>query len=278
MAYKLKVEFTWGHQSRIIGLSKSNPSFYYPPPTTILGALAEVLAKRYELGEKPETSRKLIANLSKKLLALGLRPLNTIPLKYMDLNRIIAVKITRGIHYPSPKDLAGSFDAPARGKTIMSPLTEESPTIEILMVLRDDEFKFNGKKIVVDKEFLWDIHRLGSRESIVSVVDVDYSDKIESLHGVVATRYSFPVMSGVSIEGEIKKRWIYEIYVNPFDLREDQSILDYYLKGENTIAYKVPLMIVAREYPVIRVRVDKPMTAYKVFFKQIKTIIIGREG
>jgi CRISPR-associated protein, Cas5a family len=128
------VEFTWGFQSRIAGLSKTSPSFFYPPPTTFLGALGESIARKLGVGEY--AGRDIISSLSRNLLAFGVRPLNCIPQKYEDLNRIIAVKITGGIHYPTPKNIFASYDSPARGKTILVSLDDNSPAMRFFLVFK----------------------------------------------------------------------------------------------------------------------------------------------
>ncbi|MEM4141284.1 MAG: type I-A CRISPR-associated protein Cas5, partial [Nitrososphaeria archaeon] len=81
--YILDIEFTWGFQAKIVGLSKTSPSFYYPPPTTILGAIAESIAKEHNVSEFK--GKEIIPKLSENLLAIGIRPVNCVPIKYEDL-------------------------------------------------------------------------------------------------------------------------------------------------------------------------------------------------
>lgn len=278
VAYRIQIEFVWGHQSRIIGLSRSNPSFYYPPPTTIMGAIAESLSKRYGLGEKPSTARKLISSISGKLLAIGVRPINAVPIKYMDINKIIAVKKTGREFYPDPREIAKSFDAPARGKTIMVSLDDEPPTIEALLVLRDNVLNVLGKRMIIDRGILWDIHRLGSKESIVSIRDVEEAREVEIIsERIVSTMYSFPVNGGVDIIDEINGRWVYEMYINPFTLFPEKSILEYYLEGKNIVLYKIPILSLPRRKPMARLRISEPLVAYKAVFNgHYKPVIVGR--
>lgn len=156
-AFIVDVEFVWGFQTRIAGLSKTSPSFYYPPPTTFLGALGESIARKLGVGES--AGRGIIASLGRELLALGIRPLNCVPLKYEDINKIIAVKLTSGIPYPDPRNMASSYDSPARGKTVMVSLDENSPILRFLLVFRKDKIDLRGKALELDEDYFWRIHR-----------------------------------------------------------------------------------------------------------------------
>ncbi len=275
-AYKIRLEFVWGHQSRIIGLSKTNPSYYYPPPTTIIGAVAEPLAKNHRLGENPATVALLQRALSHDLLALGVKPVNAFPLKYMDINRIVAVGDKKRKKYPSPEDLVGSFDAPARGKTIMSPLRPgEPPMIDVLLVFSKPLIRVKGIDIRISAESLWEIHRLGSKESIVSVVDVDATDKVSLEQGLAITSYSFPLTASVSVVEKLGGRWTYEVYVNPYSLGSSEPLLHQYFSGKNLLTYMIPLRTSSSEDPMIKLRVREPNTIYSVEFSGATEKIVG---
>jgi len=263
------IQFIWGFQSRIIGLSKTNPSFYYPPPTTFLGALSAVIAKRYSFGEKK--GLKVIEALSQNVLAIGLRPMNCIPLKYQDINRIIAVRIRSGKLYPIVKDPWGSFDSPARGKTILSSLDDDPPTIRWFIIFEKEEISVDNEEIPISNKYFWEINRLGSKESVVSVKNVQ--EIIESdlkMHdNRVITNYSFPLDNGVNPRDAIEESWVREIYLNPRKgilYRKDENPLTYYLKGEKTSVYYLPILSIGGEEikpPKYEVIVSRPFTAYQ---------------
>lgn len=278
IAYKLVIEFTWGHQSRIIGLSKSNPSYYYPPPTTLLGALLEPVAKEYRLGEEPRGFRKLLSNLSHKLLAIGIRPVNAMPVKYMDLNRIIIVRKRGKITYPicsSTKDIMESFDAPARGKTILSSLDMEPPKIELLLVLQDNIIRYGNTSIELGKDLLWEIHRIGSKESLVSIINILETTNINAEEGIVSTTYSLPLDNNVKVLEEIRRKWSYEVYIDPYNINTDKSILEYYLEGRNLKTFMIPIKTSITEQPMLKIEVTKPYMAYTVKFPDDRESIIG---
>ncbi len=253
IGFIVDTEFVWGFQSRIVGLSKTSPSFYYPPPTTFLGALAEVMAKENKIGESG--GRKILSKFSENLLAVGVRPINCKPIKYEDLNRIIAVKITSGVLYPSLSDLAKSFDSPARGKTILVSF-EDSPKLRWFLVFRNDSFELNGEWLDICEHTFWKIHRIGSKESIVSVTNVE-SFNPERVSGKVKTLYSIPFKDVKILKEETSRNWAYEAYINPFSFED--PVKDY-IGGRNILPFKIPIINRPHEeyYCLVEAR-----TAYK---------------
>jgi CRISPR-associated protein Cas5a/b/c len=263
VGYIFDIEFSWGFQSRIVGLSKTSPSFYYPPPTTLLGALAETIAKEYNIGEY--SGKELIPELSKNLLAIGIRPINCIPIKYNDINRIISIRSAGGVQYPTPADVHGSFDAPARGKTIFSTLDGDPPTIRCIMIFKDNKVYVKEKILCPLKEHIWKIHRIGSRESIVSVADVrelEISKRDILSSGVVHTFYSFPANGSKSIP--LNGRWENETYINPFKIEHysetDNPVVNY-LVGKKTLLFKVPIL--TQNKPIMTIELKENVFGYK---------------
>ena len=265
IGFKVKIEFVWGFQARIAGLSKTNPSFYYPPPTTFLGALAESIARKDDLGEK--RGLEVIPALSEKLLAIGFRPLNFIPVKYEDINRILAVKITSGKLYPNPVDLKRSFDSPARGKTITISIDNDPPRMEIVIVLRNNDLKVGERRIIIDENYFWRIKRIGSKESIVSIVDVKKTEKISiQSSGNVITKYCLPYYDSLGKVNIIEPIWKKETYIDPFNVdvynRDDNPVKNY-IEGRKIIQFLIPVMS-RREFPEIQVELPENFVAYKI--------------
>jgi len=253
-AFLVDVEFDWGFQARVVGLSKTSPSYDYPPPTTFLGALSESLARRYLLGEDTDVSNALLRALASDTLALGVRPLNCRPLKYSDVNRVIAYKITGEEQYPSAEKLLESFDAPSRGKTLLATLKlGEPPRLRWFIVFEEGRIRVSGHEIEVTADDFWRIHRIGSKESRVSVCNVeDISERVEVRSGEEQrTNYSFPVVEGVTPKGEIGGRWVYNVYVDPWRLSElGISILRAYYEKKALAPYKLPIMVKASDKPI----------------------------
>lgn len=258
------MEFAWGFQSRIAGLSKTSPSFFYPPPTTFLGALGESIARKLGVGEY--AGRDIISSLSRNLLAFGVRPLNCIPQKYEDLNRIIAVKITGGIHYPTPKNIFASYDSPARGKTILVSLDDNSPAMRFFLVFNEAHIKFEEKTLEVDESAFWRIHRLGSKESVVSVVDVRRKDDVKAESGRIISNYSFPVVDGIKPRECLQGRWFYEVYTSPKDVHYFEKVnpILSYLKKETVVPFVIPILVTRDSEPKYIVEVSNPAAFYRV--------------
>jgi len=260
IGFIVDTEFIWGFQARIAGLSKTSPSFYYPPPTTFLGALAEVIAKEEQIGESE--GRKIIERLSENLLAIGVRPLNCIPLKYEDINKIIMIRaVGTEIKSPRPDKIATSFDSPARGKTILSSLDSDAPALRWFLVFKDDKVG-----TILSEEHFWRIHRLGSKESRVTVINVKKFEP-EVVSGKVVTSYSFPskfVLDGV----EKQFRWEYEVYVDPFNVKYGEKVnpVVNYMSGRNVVPFKIPILVT--KVPLCQVECD-------VAYKHGNEVVVG---
>jgi CRISPR-associated protein Cas5a/b/c len=250
-AFIVDTEFDWGFQARVIGLSKTTPSYDYPPLTTFLGAIAESLARKYWLGE--ESWRFLLKLLASDLLALGMRPLNCRPLMFMDINKIISIRRAGKEWYPSAKYIYNSFDAPARGKTIFAPLKYESPRLRWFVIFKFNDVSIRNKKITLDADAFWHIHRIGSKESRVSVVKVeDISDKVEmSIERKILTNYSFPLVNGVIDPiDEFIGTWIYVAWIDPFKITAiEESMLKAYMDKSALSPFKVPVLRTAYDEP-----------------------------
>uniref|UniRef100_A0A7C4BA15 CRISPR-associated protein Cas5 n=1 Tax=Thermofilum pendens TaxID=2269 RepID=A0A7C4BA15_THEPE len=233
-AYSVDVEFMWGFQARVAGLGKSSPSFLFPPPTTLIGALAASYSRRVRRGESEGV--ELMLELSGHILALSFRPLNAMPLAFMDVGRVIAPGYRGGEHYPTAKDVLvyKSFDAPARGSTIMGSLDDKPPRIRYVLVVED------GAPIT--PEDMWGIRRLGSKESLVSVVGVE---KVSaswlggSLGDRAKTLYATPRVEGLQVDehGPVAR----EFYVNPYRLDRPPSTA--YVQGVRVTPYLIPLRL-----------------------------------
>lgn len=272
IGYLVDVEFVWGFQARIAGLSKTSPSFYYPPPTTFLGAVAEAIAKQNGIGE--QKGKEVISELGENLLAIGWKALNCTPLRYSDINRIITIRKVGvkdkqtgkdiGILAPHPQYLDKSFDSPARGKTILSSLNDEAPKIRWFLVFKEEAF---------EEKILWKIHRIGSKESRVAVVDVKKVNVTEK-DGLISTDYSFPAEDGVELREILNQRWEFEVYLNPFEVKysEKENPLMSYISGKKAVLYRIPIMTSIFSTPECLVEVGGDFKAYEAEGE----VVIGR--
>jgi len=273
VGFIVDLEFTWGFQCRVAGLSKTSPSFYYPPPTVILGGIAESIARKHNIGEND--GKKLIPMLSRNLLAIGVKPLNCIPITYQALSRIIAVREAGGVRYPTPdpKYILKSFDAPARGHTLLSTVEDDAPQMKLFAVFKGDEIKFGEKVFKLSENDFWRIHRLGSKESLVSVLDVvevDDSTLNKIRNATIETTYSFPIGDAfdVKIVGRPKGLWVEEEYINPFKVEgydERENPVVNYMFGKKLIKFKVPLRSFGdfMEKPTCKLEIRGNIVAYE---------------
>jgi len=275
VAYVIDVEFVWGYQATIAGLTKSPPPYTYPPPTTLLGALAEAIARSEGLGE--DSLPTIMNALTKDLIAIALKPLNSVPIKYQDINRVIVFKEVgkTNIRYPSLKDLQGSFDAPARGKTVLVSLGRDSPKIRwVIAWLRNPIIKMSTRtqEIPLSPKHVWRIHRVGSKESIASVVSV-LKKPAKMLRGdsEEGTSFSFPLKAVSKYEPE--GRWVVESYANPFKpYTEGESPALRYLKGD-VIPFATPVPTAVDEEPVAWVTPSREGTLLEVEVEGVGVVV-----
>ena len=261
-AYIVDTEFVWGYQTNVAGLSKTPPSFTYPPPTTFLGAVTEAIAKREGLGES--SYLRILNELVDPLVAIAIKPRNIYPMKTLDINKIIAVREASGKEFPNPDEPGNSFDAPARGKTIASPI-DGIPTITWVIV-------FSKKPKLLKARDLWKIHRLGSKESIVSVMKVENIKAAIDETDTTLTSYSVPLKYVERFKPKAGSEWVIESYANPFDTFSDNSPATRYLIG-NTILFASPINKSVREYSLATVRVKKEGALYRVSNERIVGVL-----
>jgi len=275
IGFIIDLEFVWGFQAKVVGYSKSSPAFTYPPPTMLLGAIAEVLAKKHSLGE--EEGKSVIRAISSNLLAIGVKPLNCVPMKFADINKVIAVRRTGEGQYPNPQDPYGSFDAPAHGRTFLSSVSEsdDGPTLRYILTLSDNKILVrSGESLQVESDDLWEIHRLGSKESVVAVTNVE-SFIPSARDGRITTSYSFPI-------GRIEKirpinyspKWILEKVINPFMASDYDPLRDYIL-GQNLMDLCYPIILSPQNPPRYIVEVGGGVCFYETEHNREREGVIG---
>ena len=261
-AYIVDTEFVWGYQTNVAGLSKTPPSFTYPPPTTFLGAITEAIAKRKGLGESSYI--RTLNELVEPLLAIAIKPKNIYPLKTLDINRVIAVrsssvKLPSGksiqVQHPDPEHIDKAFDAPARGKTVASPVGGP-PTITWILV-------FAKEPASLDARDLWRIHRLGTKESVVSVTRVEKTKATVAEEGKARTEYSVPLRYVKSFVPKIGSEWIIESYADPFRPFNGDSPATRYVAGD-TVLFALPLNKGSLMPSVASVEVGEGGAVYRV--------------
>jgi len=256
------VEFMWGFQARIAGMAKSSPSYIFPPPTSILGSLAESYARRKGLSESK--SVETMRELSNVLLTLAYKPCNAVPIVVQDLNRIIAIRTAAGVSYPSLMDVYGSFDAPARGKTILSSINNEPPILRVMLVFKE------GSDVIVDD--IWRMKRIGSKESMISVIKVVEGIPEILKDGIIKTKYSFPHIDGMDWDHD--GEYVEQYFVPPIPIL-GQSLVDspsaLYLRSQ---VVKYVIGVPYRDYQFRIKKLPPGFVGYKIG----EEVAIGIEG
>jgi len=185
MEYLLaRIRFSWGFAARLQPQSKMRMALKYPPPTTLLGALAypflrakegriEVLRKGKKTISAADSLRKIVievaASLSEEPLIYG---------DYLRVHRFYRGKVDKGVT-ALPVSLTYS-----NGEGI-------ADIVYVMKGLNDNI-----------ERAAWGITRLGSRESVVSVESV-HTGRVKVITGnETSTRFSFPLRDGLEVRGK----------------------------------------------------------------------------
>lgn len=193
--------------------------------------------------------------ISRSILVVSFRPLNAMPLTFMDMGRVIAPGARGGVNYPTAMDVFvyKSFDAPARGSTIMGSIDDEPPRVRYVLVVEDNA--------PLTPEDLWSIRRLGSKESLVSVVRVEeipVSRLGGSMHERRRTLYATPEVEGLQVEenGPVAR----EFYVSPYRLSGSPSAA--YVQGAGVLPHLIPMRL---EYAEGYLEVSGRLSGYSFY-------------
>lgn len=181
----------WGWKLNAVPFSKSRPPLVVPPPSSLIGALAYPLGRLLRF---PETRGNLswAESLRRGLVYVGLR-VDAPLVPYFDLNRI-------HFFYRGEE----RSDAVAVGKTYVLSVSPLLPTITLCYVAdlgRVEEALgcVDARSVLV--EAAWGITRVGSRESLVSPIEVVCGEA--RVAGVVKgeTAFSFMKKAAAAVDG-----------------------------------------------------------------------------
>ncbi|MEM2107155.1 MAG: type I-A CRISPR-associated protein Cas5a [Candidatus Bathyarchaeia archaeon] len=215
LGLKVTASLHWGFWSRAPSTSKVQPSLPVFPPTTLLGALAADLARRTALrfddltvgGEfwhKNGQLFSLASLLDEAVVASAYFKDGTMGFPYQDINKYVTLHyhqtvltdgIPRRYHYKFRMGAVpvGKIVA-SKGLVSICYLLDEQKCMKLL----HDDWKRNITLAA------FNIERLGSKESIVSVESVDLITPIKLQDKAIRTCLYFPVRSVEenSVEGE----------------------------------------------------------------------------
>jgi CRISPR-associated protein Cas5a/b/c len=216
---------TWGFACRLQPQSKMRMAFRYPPPTSLIGALAYPLLSRTEgrveviyRNKKPlsaaEIVKKYIMFVSTSFIGDS-----TIYGSLLRINRFYRGEVDYGI-----------TALPA-----VITYSAKDSFLDIIYVV--DEINHELERAA------WGITRVGSRESVFSAEEVLTGDVIETREREAKTRFSFLLRPGMEISGE--GTILYAV-----DWRES-DIGDYHERERKPYVYPEGYMIVrAKDEPM----------------------------
>ncbi|MGC9209515.1 MAG: type I-A CRISPR-associated protein Cas5a [Nitrososphaeria archaeon] len=247
-----RAEFAWGFSARIAGYNKTSPSFLFPPPTTVLGALLSSAARRLKRSERDYAS--FYGEVSSKVYAVSLKPLNFTPNPVAD--------IIRSIKLDEKSDLKLKFDVPAKGRVFYVPQGNEPPAMDFVIVHDSDLLSLHDAL---------KINRIGSKESLVSIVEVYETESVEKSQGSAETEYSFPVDDGITVNDDDK---CYKEYYAPFWLDGksiDEVLLSYYLgSGGSFVKYCIP-----KPNQTVHLSLSGRFAAYRFEVNGKEAVVVG---
>lgn len=217
LALTIKARYHWGFWVRVPGTSKFQATLPIPPPTTIIGALAYPLARRGVLSyqgvrwegevllDKKLGPMSPAGLLEKYIYATASFDIDQ-SMGYMwdDLNKFVTLLFQETTKGTDEEEAVGGRRYLMKYRTGALPAGKVYyPSGVLSMVLLVDE----GLREIVPGKLedelrmaAWQITRVGSKESIVSVEEVQLSEAKPLEERRVRTRYYFPARLG-EVEG-----------------------------------------------------------------------------
>ncbi|MEM2914910.1 MAG: type I-A CRISPR-associated protein Cas5a [Candidatus Bathyarchaeia archaeon] len=268
LGIRVEGRFHWGFWVRIPNTSKVQSSLTIPPPTTLVGSLAYPLFKGIpELGEVRSKVKESKAHkkeegilssaylLNEAVISCSIYLIdNAFPLEDVSkYNTLLFQRTMEGRRY-SPQYRSGIIMS---GK-ILYP----DGRVVIAYLLNPEKLSAllkNGFKEKIENA-AWQISRIGSKESIFSVDNVEIFDEVPPIKGTVKTRFYFPATAGEKIE-EISFYYRENFWKGGWGNLDELEFVEYTIPG--------------RRLPIEShsIRVDGVKEAYK--FRDEEVIILA---
>lgn len=178
----VEAKLSWGYASRFVPFSKSRFSYEFPPPTTLIGALASSLARICGWPENLKEELISSADLVRRFVRSAHLEVFLAASPFSDINRIYWIH--RG-------ELQS--DAVALDKIYVSPTKENYPIFNIVYVIENEK----GRQVLGNEyeklliEAGWAITRIGQKEGVTSVTNCQLYKEL-STHVEGSTSYYFP--------------------------------------------------------------------------------------
>lgn len=245
---KVKLCPHWGFAFRKTIFSKTRDSFLLPPPTTAIGALAYGLTRISKVPEEISSKGKESISSADKLRELVHSvniKVNTPLHHYSDLGRI---------WWYRERESRAKFDAVALGKVYALSKKSVISSLEIVYMFNEDALKrseFKKEELIAAA---YSIARLGSKESITNVINVNYGKALELKEREVRTPYSFWLDLVKVSEGQI-------IIQNVVDFK--RSCIGDYSKA-NLRLHAYPYNVMLKRLSVAKVKLNSNAKALRI--------------
>ncbi|MEM0441395.1 MAG: type I-A CRISPR-associated protein Cas5a [Candidatus Caldarchaeum sp.] len=237
---RIDAEVHWGLLINYHAFTKSRPALRTVPPTTVIGALAQPLAliKKWPETDRENSTADKIRNFFKGVYVGQNLSLS----EYSDLSKIFS-------YDADEKQIL--TDAAAVSKIYCGPVADDVSLINLVLLI-DEEAARNvlGNSWIAELvSSAWAVSRIGARESVVSVRNVELGDVNQVRADEAVTKYCFPLSSGQPLDGDY-------LVANVVDWRSS-SIGDYVAKP--TVQLVVPYSMRLRKITEVKV---KPTAGY----------------
>ena len=189
------VELHWGFIVRLVGTSASQPAYPLPPPTTVVGAFMNPLARILGVGEggQPRRLHRVISRAMECALratlaaSAGVLPGKTGVAVYEEPSRILGGAYKAGGSYEKavkqPPYIAVQELLPVQGTGAAS-----APKLRLVLAWLLDLGKIQScLDVTIGSQELesaaWSVYRVGSREGLVSTIEAAHygGEELETL-------------------------------------------------------------------------------------------------
>ena len=188
---RVLMELLWGYSVRIAPQGKGRTAYRLPPPTTFLGAY--IAGIQQVLGDTREV---IIEGHGKKASYYSAAEL------YKDIFDDVFIKVEdfNGKIYGEPIKQVYIYRGSVRDNVITMPgVFHQSGLFNVIYIIKDDAMSSIGLSKEDLERGAWAITRLGTKEGIIIVKDVNIVQLTEDIAREGVTQHSFYLQEGIEL-------------------------------------------------------------------------------